>query len=120
MQDDKASVKFSHNWNHKLVCDYFTTIRAWTPEKEAYYRSLLQKKVRIQIKGVTQFFAEIRSVTVFRYSEVSTLVKILDTGSENYDEVFKQFNIVGDDKMNYLALKGKVSLQRQNDDKLIY
>lgn len=100
-----VSIKFSHNWNGKLRCDYFTTIRRWTPEKEAYYRSCVGKPIEVNLKGVRQNFSELRSVVVMKYSEISFLIKILDTGSERPDEIFKQFNIAGEDAVLLLLLK---------------
>lgn len=32
------TIKFSHNWNHKLDCDIFTTIRKYEKSKSDYYK----------------------------------------------------------------------------------
>ena len=44
-----AELKFYQNWNQKLDCDFFTTIRRHTYEKETYYHELQEKEEDIEV-----------------------------------------------------------------------
>ena len=44
-------IKFSKNWNDKLRCDYWTTIRLYTREKAIYYTGNIEQDFNVVING---------------------------------------------------------------------
>jgi hypothetical protein len=72
-------LEFSHNWNNKLDCDIFSTIRLWDPKK--HYPG---KVVRIfdnstkpaTIKGTGKY----EIVSRFTLNELKPAIALLDTG----------------------------------------
>lgn len=58
MMDD---LNFNHNWNGKLNCDFFTTIRLWNERKYfvgAKFKMYLKKKYKcdVEVVGVKKAF----------------------------------------------------------------
>jgi hypothetical protein len=88
-------IKFTHNWNNKLGCDFFTTIRRWTPSKWKYYMTAEGKIFDIVLNKVK--FGQAKLVGVSYYEqlhEIDPTIKILDTGTAKYyEEVFKNFGL---------------------------
>jgi hypothetical protein len=67
---------FSYNWNNKLDCKAFTTIRLFNPGKHVVgvkYRVMLK---RTENKGV----GVIRSVKPFLLEQLNPYISYLDTG----------------------------------------
>jgi hypothetical protein len=65
---------FSYNWNNKLDCKFFTTIRLQNP------KYILFKKVSILLKDVHVKNAEIRYIKRFKLDDLTAFVAGLDTG----------------------------------------
>ncbi len=68
-------ISFSFNWNHKLDCDAFTTIRLFQPEKY-----VIGEQYEIQLKKVKQFEGVIIDVKKFMLKDLSNFIAYLDTG----------------------------------------
>lgn len=48
---NNPTIKFMENWNNKLNCSYFTTIRLYTKEKFNYYTDNLGNKFNVLLQG---------------------------------------------------------------------
>lgn len=73
------TLEFSTNWNHKLDCDYFTTIRLQNPKKYAKgneFQVLLHSCKKQVLKGVVEV-VEIRNVFLNGLDDYTCM---LDTG----------------------------------------
>ena len=73
------TIKFQCNWNKKLGCDYFTTLRLNNPGK---YAAGNRHKVMLHEKGVWRDYgiAEVVSVRVLRMHQLNEYICGLDTG----------------------------------------
>ena len=103
------SIKFMHNWNNKLDCDYFTTIRGYSLEKHKYYCSLIEKPLEVLLKNQHYKNAVLKNVYVEVYQNINPIVLTMDVG---YDEISKQADIFGkfgikDDSLVLILLLGK-------------
>lgn len=72
---NKHTLKFSHNWNRKLHCDYFTTIRIHNEEK---YRP--GNKLDVIWGGQNCDPVEIIDRKVFFLKDMNHFMASLDTG----------------------------------------
>jgi len=68
-------VKFSTNWNNKLDCRCFTTIRLKNPSKHK-----LNEVYAILLKNSVHKKAEIVSIRTIYYSQINEYIARLDTG----------------------------------------
>lgn len=74
-----AHIKFSTNWNNKLACMAFTTIRLFNPEKykigETYEIFLTSNK-----KDAFIGLAEIVEIRHFKLENLNNFMAMIDTG----------------------------------------
>lgn len=71
-----STLEFSENWNNKLYCKCFSTIRMHNPEK---YR--LGNKFQVKLKGQTRPHpAVVRAVTPFYIGNLTEGMALIDTG----------------------------------------
>lgn len=91
-------LEFSFNWNKKLNCKYFTTIRVPNPEK--YYPG---KVLKIHVKGTYHFNAKVIEVKNIMAQELPPWTCLLDTG---YDKA-ETLNIL------YKMYTGKYDLNKK-------
>ena len=72
-------IKFQTNWNKKLGCDYFTTLRLANPAK---YKPGNQHKVMLLEKGTWRDYglAEVTGVRILRIHQLNEFICGLDTG----------------------------------------
>ena len=68
-------LSFSTNWNHKLDCDAYTTIRIFNPHK--HYPG---KRFKVALNGVEMHMAEVIEVKQILLSQVNEFIARLDTG----------------------------------------
>ncbi len=85
MLPPEKKIKFSSNWNGKLRCQYFTTIRLENPGyyKPGYYYQIWQKQNNPftgETKEVYDFNAQLVQVKTFYLHELPEITAILDTG----------------------------------------
>ena len=69
------AITFSFNWNKKLDCDAFTTIRLFQPEKYC-----IGEQYEIQLKKEKQFEGVIIDVKKFMLKDLNNFVAYIDTG----------------------------------------
>ena len=86
-------MRFTQNWNNKLDCKYFTTIRKYDAAKFAYYDGKLNELDGICIGNENYCSAKLIKIVVCKLSEIDVLLKILDTGTLNYQDVFSKFGL---------------------------
>lgn len=65
---------FSYNWNNKLNCNSFSTIRIYNPAKH-----FIGNKLTVQAKGFDNFNVEIVGVTPFYLSMLNDSMAYIDT-----------------------------------------
>lgn len=87
------SIKFSFNWNKKLGCDYFTTLRLRNDKK---YHPGAKHKILLQEKGVWRDYgmAEVVAVRIVRIHQLNEFICGLDTGysvDETKDILYKMY-----------------------------
>lgn len=69
------NLRFSHNWNHKLLCNYWTTLRLWNAKK---YQVGYVYEVYLKDEFLGQ--AELVSMRRTKASKLNQFVCGLDTG----------------------------------------
>lgn len=94
-------IKFSNNWNKKLDCNAFTTIRLYNLHKHFKGQS-----VRILLKD--QFVSDgfIQEVSTFYLDQINEFVAFLDTGysAEETKNIIRRMYPAVDFKKQLLAL----------------
>lgn len=91
-----GAIKFCHNWNNKLNCKYFSTIRKHTEQKHQYYQNKIGHVYNVVLNGRTISTAILVGVRTSQYSNLPRELITLDTGIINYteqDNLFKKFGI---------------------------
>lgn len=68
-------LKFSYNWNHKLDCTAFTTIRLYNPQKH-----VKGNQVNIFLNDTPKGPGKIFDVVVFLLENLNSFTSYLDTG----------------------------------------
>lgn len=68
-------ISFSYNWNKKLDCVAFTTIRLYQPVKY-----IIGEQYEIQLKKEKQFDGVIIDIKKFMLKDLSNFIAYLDTG----------------------------------------
>jgi hypothetical protein len=87
-------IPFTTNWNNKLDCKAFTTIRIRNDEK---YK--IGHKYCITLNKLPQFVAEIVSITHFQLNSITPAMSYLDTGygteetKKIIEKMYKKYNI---------------------------
>jgi hypothetical protein len=67
-------IDFSYNWNNKLNCKCFTTLRL----KNEKYK--VGNVYEITLKGGTMFFAKIIAIKTLKISHINDFIAAIDTG----------------------------------------
>ena len=79
---------FSHNWNNKLECEYFTTFRMHNPKK---YQKGFKKTIYLSKKlyGKNVIIHDLTTITL---DQMKPWMKILDTGlsPSEFDKLMKK------------------------------
>jgi hypothetical protein len=90
------SVNFSEDWNNKLSCKIFSTIRKLTAEKLDYYLDNFESVFDINLMGVKACEARIIGLKTCRLSDIPDHMLWLDTGCSTRGEaleIFKSFGV---------------------------
>lgn len=87
------TTKFQYNWNKKLGCDCFTTLRLTNPEK---YRVGSRHKIMLYERGTWRDygFATVQDRRVLRINQLNTFICLIDTGygvDETKDILYKMY-----------------------------
>lgn len=72
---DILTIPFSYNWNNKLDCTAFTTIRLYSADNHVPDRA-----VSIIIKGVSKGTGKIKGCKRFMLADMNDYIAYLDTG----------------------------------------
>jgi len=105
-----SQIKFSHNWNNKLNCKMFTTIRRHTPEKEIYYRRHIKATLDVILNGEKYSEARLMHVMSYPFKYVDNTVLIQDTGifiKDDVDALFMKFGISPETNVMILIFETK-------------
>lgn len=98
------AIKFSKNWNNKLECDIFTTIRKWTPEKREYYT--IGETFDVILRGANHCIAELICTDTYEsLLDVPFNTILTDTGSTQPYNIFRRFRVGLDDPVMVLTFK---------------
>jgi hypothetical protein len=89
------TIKFQHNWNRKLDCDVFTTIRRHTEEKENYYTHSIGEEFDVSVNGITYCYAKLVHLYCDHLSSTPNALLMVDTGKSNPEDAFKVFKDFG-------------------------
>lgn len=100
-------MKFIKNWNKKIGCDYFTTIRRFTEKKYEYYKKKISKVDDIWIDEILYKKAKLIQIKVLQLKDVDDFLLVLDTGSISYTEILKRFNLNSFDKVMVLLYESR-------------
>ena len=94
-------ISFSYNWNHKLDCDAFTTIRIWQPEKY-----VMGEAYAIVINSELLSFAKIVEVKKFLLKDLNDWIALIDTGykKEECEQIIRRMYKRVDFNTTYLSL----------------
>jgi hypothetical protein len=68
-------IDFSYNWNNKLYCKAYTTIRLHNPTK--YIENMVYD---IYLKGQHMHKAQIKAIHPFEIHKLTTTAALIDTG----------------------------------------
>jgi len=100
-RERREKMNFKTNWNKKLFCDFFTTIRHWDADKEAYYAGLVGKQIsaNVQDEGYSIPAKLIGSRPVEHLWDLPWELLVIDAGTEDPLPTFQQLGIGKDDKV---------------------
>ncbi len=85
-------INFSKNWNNKLDCKFFTTIR--NANYSNYYMLRIKEKFTVMLKKKEYCKAILHDANVVKFGDVKTPeLFVIDTGELNYAELFKKFKL---------------------------
>ena len=91
-------IKFIKDWNHKLQCRVFTTIRKFNLKKYTWYQSKINEVFDVEVDGIVRFQARLCSVKFEVLDKIEPYLLFLDTGEDEPYKIFKRFDIDGKDK----------------------
>jgi len=89
----KPKIKFIHNWNNKLNCKFFTTIRKFSKEKEEYYRKYYNTTFEVLLNDKKVCEAKLINIDVVDFRDIPQQLLLLDVGQFNPQDVFIKFGI---------------------------
>ena len=75
LYDTTKLLPFSHNWNNKLYCEYFTTIRLHNPQKYS-----IGKFLTCTMKGEEMGLVRVESVRTFPLRNLTAHMAGMDMG----------------------------------------
>lgn len=79
MSTPRKTIKFYKNWNNKLKCQYFTTVR---PDWDYYVKG---DEYGIMLNGQFQFIGKILSIRRFYLKDLNDYIAYLDAGMDAVD-----------------------------------
>jgi len=98
---EMLTLSFSYNWNNKLDCKAFTTIRIYNPENH-----VPDKPVSITLKGIKKCTGLIKGCKRFLLADLNEYMAYLDTGynKEECTKVIERMYPSVDFKVKKMAL----------------
>lgn len=93
-------LKFSYNWNNKLNCHYYTTIRLSSPK---YHKEQI---IDVQLKGQHLHQGKIIEIRVIGIDQINEFIGGLDTGygAEETKNILKKMYKQATDSTTLFAL----------------
>lgn len=88
-------IKFSHNWNNKLGCNIFTTIRKYSFPKLQYYRRSLESGFLVELNGKTEGSAVLRGISILNLQEIPLSILQHDVGYFDLTQIYRVFEKFG-------------------------
>lgn len=101
-------IKFAKNWNNKLGCEVFSTIRKADGHKREWYASGHKKVWQIIQSDVVVGYARLEELVFLPEHELSRELKILDTGILDDDErvrLWQKLGIVPEEEVAFLIFR---------------
>jgi len=99
------SINFSEDWNNKLSCKIFSTIRKLTSEKLDHYADNIGAVFDVTLNDVKTCEARLIGMKYSRLSDIPDYLLWLDTGTPTRDDSLKIFGRFGvDEKTDVLWL----------------
>lgn len=101
IKESFQKIKFSRNWNNKLNCNVFSTIRKFNEEKYQYYKDSLYKTFKVMFNNEEFKKAVLVNVGMVTYSNIPMNILAADTGyvvKTDIDTIFKNFGISGNSR----------------------
>ena len=87
------TIRFSKNWNNKLDNEYFSTIRIFSPGNWKYYNELINNEFDVFLGRDKRGTARLLAVEAWLFRDIPKTLKIIDTGTEDYERIFQKFGI---------------------------
>ena len=72
---EKPKIKFTHNWNNKLSCKFFTTIRKFSKEKKEYYRKYYNATFDVLLNDKKVCEAKLVDINVIEFHLQDVFIK---------------------------------------------
>lgn len=79
------TLKFNKNWNGKLCCDHFTTLRLHNPDK--FYKNAKFQTVTQTPSGVVRSFSQCVHVSTFLLDNIPEAIFLVDCGLRKEDAI---------------------------------
>ena len=116
---DDPYFSFCHNWNNKLDCTVFTTIRKYTPSNWKYYQSLHDRVIDIHVKKLVYCQATLRRFRRCRLRDLDKDLISVDTGisPDKSMVLFARFGILPDDDAVILTFQKVIPSEGHDDFK---
>lgn len=89
---EENKIKFSHNWNSKLNCKFFTTIRK--PDVFSYYEQRIGEIFNVILNDEILCKALLRDATLTSLNKITPELLVLDAGTVDYKKMFERFHVV--------------------------
>jgi hypothetical protein len=105
-------INYNKNWNNKLDCEYYTTIRKYTDEKYQYYQENLDREFEVFIDGKPYTKSKLFDLHTEKLEDIDSLTVMMDTGVPEVPldaqrNLFKGFNMDLEDRVILLVFKNE-------------
>ena len=94
-----SKISFIKDWNNKLQCRIFTTIRKFDLKKYTWYQGKINEIFDVEVAGIVRFQVRLCSVKFEQLDKIEPYLLFLDTGEYEPLKVFKKFGIEETDKV---------------------
>jgi hypothetical protein len=88
-------IRFKKNWNNKLSCSAFTTIRRCSEEKMTFYSDNLGEVFDVEVSGIVECAARLIGMRKMLLKDIPEELVIVDTGSRTYEGAVNELAELG-------------------------
>lgn len=92
---DRRFISFKQDWNNKLSCQTFTTIRKCNDENLDFYTDNICEVFDVELSGSHKCYARLIGLRRSSLSGISEELVMVDTGSRTYEEALDVFAELG-------------------------